>query len=70
MRNRFKVMLLIILFWVVLETALLLIGFSSFPVLMFTILGIQISNLIGMCLDLHNEKVNRWFDSTKFFKNF
>jgi hypothetical protein len=67
MRNRVKVMLLIMAFWVGLQTALLLIGFSPFPVLMFIMLGIIISNLIGMCLDTHNEKVNRWFDSTKFF---
>lgn len=68
MRNRFKFMILLMLFWVGLQTTLLLIGFSPRPVLMFIILGIVISNLIGMCLDIHNEKVNRWFDSTKFFK--
>lgn len=67
MKNRTKVMILIMLFWVGLQTVLLLNGFSSFPVLMFTMLGIQISNLIGICLDVHNEKVNRWFGSTKFF---
>jgi hypothetical protein len=61
-------MLLIMLFWIGLQTALLLIGFSPLPVLMFIMLGIIISNLIGMCLDIHNEKVNRWFDSTDFFK--
>lgn len=68
MRNRTKVMLLIMLFWIGLQTVLLLNGFSPLLVLMFSILGITISNLIGMCLDLHNEKVNEWFDSTKFFK--
>lgn len=68
MTNRFKVMLLIMLFWVGLETILLLIGFSPLPVLMFIILGIIISNLIGMHLDLNNTKVHRWFDSTEFFK--
>ena len=68
MKNRTKVMILIMLFWVGLQTVLLLNGFSSFPVLIFTMLGIQISNLIGICLDVHNEKVNRWFDSTDFFK--
>jgi hypothetical protein len=69
MSNRFKVMLLIMLFWVSLEITLLLIGFSLLPVLIFIILGIVISNLIGMYLDLNNTKVHRWFDSTKFFKN-
>jgi hypothetical protein len=60
-------MILLMLFWVGLQTTLLLIGFPSGPVLMFILLGIVVSNLIGMCLDTHNEKVNRWFDSTKFF---
>ena len=69
MRNRFKFMILLILFWVGLQTTLLLIGFPSVPVLMITILGIVVSNLIGMCLDIHNEKVNEWFDSTDFLKN-
>ena len=68
MRNRSKFMILLMLFWVGLETALLLIGFPSLPVLMFILLGIVVSNLIGMCLDIHNEKVNEWFDSTDFFK--
>lgn len=68
MRNRFKVMLLIMLFWIGLQTALLLIGFPPLPVLMLILLGIVVSNLIGMCLDIHNEKVNEWFDSTDFFK--
>lgn len=68
MRNRTKVMLLIMAFWIGLQTVLLLNGFSPLLVLMFSILGITISNLIGMCLDLHNEKVNEWFDSTDFFK--
>jgi hypothetical protein len=68
MRNRTKVMLLIMLFWIVVETVLLLIGFSPLPVLMFIMLGIIISNLIGMCLDIHNEKVNRWFDSTELMR--
>lgn len=67
MRNRFKFMILLMLFWVGLQTALLLIGFPSLPVLMFILLGIVVSNLIGMCLDIHNEKVNEWFDSTDFF---
>lgn len=68
MRNRFKFMILLMLFWVGLQTVLLLIGFPSLPVLMFILLGIVVSNLIGMCLDIHNEKVNEWFDSTDFFK--
>lgn len=61
-------MLLIMMFWIVFETILLLIGFQSIPVLMFVTTGIVIFHLIGMCLDVHNEKVNRWFDSTNFFK--
>ena len=69
MRNRVKVMILIMAFWIGLQTVLLLNGFSPLLVLMFSILGITISNLIGMCLDTHNEKVNEWFDSTDFFKN-
>lgn len=68
MRNRTKVMLLIMMFWIVFETILLLIGFPSIPVLIFVTTGTVIFYLIGMCLDLHNEKVNSWFDSTKFFK--
>ena len=68
MRNRFKFMILLMLFWVGLEIALLLIGLPSVPVLMFILLGIVVSTLIGMCLDIHNEKVNEWFDSTDFFK--
>lgn len=68
MKNRTKVMAFIMLFLVLLQIALILIGFSQIPVFIFTIIGYLISNLIGMCLDLHNEKVNRWFDSTKFFK--
>lgn len=68
MSNRIKVCFLIMLFWIGLEIALLLIGLPSVPVLMCTTFGIVISNLIGMCLDTHNEKVNEWFDSTDFFK--
>lgn len=68
MRNRTKVMLLIMMFWIVLQTVLLLNGFSAIPVFIFVIIGNVISNLIGMYLDLNNTKVNRWFDSTKFFK--
>lgn len=68
MTNRVKFMILVGLFWIVLQIALLGIGLSSTPVLMFILLGIVISNLIGMCLDIHNEKVNEWFDSTNFFK--
>lgn len=68
MSNRDKVTLLIGLFWIVLQISLLVIGFPSVPVLMITILGIVISNLIGMYLDLYNEKVSDWFDSTNFFK--
>ena len=68
MRNRSKVMILITLFWIVFETILLLIGFQSISVLMFVTTGIVIFYLIGMYLDLNNTKVNRWFDSTKFFK--
>lgn len=68
MRNRIKVAILIMLFWVGLQTVLRLIGFSSIPVFIFTIIGYLISNLTCMCLDTHNEKVGRWFDSTKFFK--
>ena len=67
MNNRVKVMLLIGLFWIVLQISLLVIGFPSVPVLMFILLGIVVSNLIGMYLDLYNEKVNEWFDSTDFF---
>lgn len=62
MRNRTKVMLLIMAFWIGLQTSLLLIGFSPLLVLMFSILGITISNLICTYLD------NEWFDSTDFFK--
>lgn len=68
MTNRFKFMILLMLFWVGLQTSLLLIGFPSIPVLMFILLGIVISNLIGMHLDLNNTKVHRWFNSTDFFK--
>lgn len=68
MRNRVKFMILLMLFWVGLQTTLLLIGFPSLPVLMFILFGIVISSLIGMCLDIHNEKVNEWFDSTDFLK--
>lgn len=68
MRNRTKVMLLIMMFWIGLQTVLLLNGFSAIPVFIFVIIGNVISNLIGMYLDLNNTKVNRWFDSTKFFK--
>ena len=67
MRNRTKVMILILLFWIVLEIALLLIGFPTMSVLIFIIVGSTIFNLIGMHLDIHNDKVNRWFDSKKFF---
>ena len=70
MRNRTKVMLLIMVFWIGLQTVLLLNGFSPIPVLLFVVQGTVISNLIGMYLDLNNTKVNRWFDSTKFFKKF
>lgn len=68
MKNRSKIMILITLFWIVFETILLLIGFPSIPVLIFVTTGTVIFYLIGMLLDLHNEKANRWFDSTKFFK--
>lgn len=68
MRNRVKVMILIMLFWIGLQTVLLLNGFSPIPVLLFVVQGTVISNLIGMYLDLNNTKVNRWFDSTDFFK--
>lgn len=68
MRNRTKVMLLIMMFWIGLQTVLLLNGFSPIPVLLFVVQGTVISNLIGMYLDLNNTKVNRWFDSTDFFK--
>lgn len=68
MRNRTKVMILIMVFWIGLQTSLILIGFSPIPVLLFILQGIVISNLIGLYLDLNNTKVNRWFDSTKFFK--
>jgi hypothetical protein len=67
MRNRFKFMILLMLFWVGLQTSLLLIGLPSGPVLICILFGIVISNLIGMCLDIYNEKVNEWFDSTDFF---
>lgn len=67
MRNRVKVMILMGLFWIVLQIVLLVIGLPSTLVLMFILLGIVISNLIGMYLDIHNEKVNEWFDSTNFF---
>ena len=68
MRNRTKVMILILLFWIVFEIVLLAIGFPPMPVLIFTILGSAIFNLIGMCLDVHNEKASEWFDSTEFFE--
>lgn len=67
MSNRLKVMILIGLFWVGLEIILLVIGFSLLPVLMFILLGIVISNLIGMYLDVYNDKVREWFDSKEFF---
>ena len=67
MSNRLKIMILIGLFWIGLQIILLIIGFSPMPVLLLPILGSAISNLIGMCLDIHNEKVNEWFDSTDFF---
>ena len=56
MRNRVKFMILVGLFWIVLQLILLSIGFPSVPVLMFILFGIVVSNLIGMCLDIHNEK--------------
>jgi hypothetical protein len=67
MRNRGKIMILIMLFWVGLQTSLLLIGLPSVPVLIGIIIGIVITNLIGMYLDIYNEKVSEWFDSTDFF---
>lgn len=68
MSNRVKVMSLIFLFWVSLQIYLLSMGLSPDGILIFTILGSTISNLIGLHLDLNNEKVSRWFDSTEFFK--
>jgi hypothetical protein len=68
MTNRLKVMILIGLFWIVLQIILLSVGFPSVPVLMCILFGTTVSNLIGMCLDIYNEKVNEWFDSTDFFK--
>lgn len=68
MRNRVKFMILVGLFWIVLQLILLSIGFPSVPVLMFILFGTVVSNLIGMCLDIHSEKANDWFDSTDFFK--
>lgn len=68
MRNRTKIMILIMMFWIGRQTVLLLNGFSPIPVLLFVVQGTVISNLIGMYLDLNNTKVNRWFDSTDFFK--
>lgn len=68
MSNRVKVMSLIFLFWVSLQIWLLSMGLSPDGILIFTILGSTISNLIGMYLDMYNDKVGRWFDSTDFFK--
>lgn len=67
MSNRFKVIILIGLFWIGLQIILLVVGFSPILVLLFTILGSAISNLIGMYLDVYNDKVGRWFDSKEFF---
>lgn len=67
MSNRLKIMILIGLFWIGLQIILLIIGFSPMPVLLLTILGSAISNLIGMYLDVYNDKVGRWFDSKEFF---
>jgi hypothetical protein len=67
MTNRVKFMILVGLFWIVLQIILLSVGFPSGPVLMCILFGISVSNLIGMCLDIYNEKVNEWFDSTDFF---
>lgn len=67
MSNRLKVMILIGLFWIGLEIILLVIGFSPLPVLMFILLGIVVSNLIGMYLDVYNDKVGEWFDQEEFF---
>lgn len=68
MSNRIKIMILILLFWINVEIALLVMGFSGIPVLIFVLVGSTICNLIGMFLDVHSEKVSRWFDSKEFFK--
>lgn len=67
MTNRLKFMILVGLFWIGLQIILLVVGFSPILVLLFTILGSAISNLIGMYLDVYNDKVGRWFDSKEFF---
>ena len=67
MSNRTKVMILIGLFWIVFQIILLVIGFSPMLVLLLTILGSTISNLIGMYLDVYNDKVGELFDSKEFF---
>jgi hypothetical protein len=67
MRNRTKVMILIILFWLTTQIVLLGMGFASMPVLIFVLAGSTICNMIGMCLDVYNEKVGQWFNSRKLF---
>lgn len=67
MSNRLKVMLLIGLFWIVLQIILLVMGFSPMLALLFTVLGSTISILIGMYLDVYNDKVGEWFDQEEFF---
>ena len=67
MSNRLKVMLLIGLFWIVLQIILLVTGFSPMLVLLFAVLGSTISILIGMYLDVYNDKAGEWFDQEEFF---
>ena len=67
MSNRLKVMILIGLFWIGLEIILLVMGFSPMLVLLFPVLGLTISTLIGMYLDVCNDKVGKWFDRKEFF---
>ena len=67
MNNRLKVMLLIGLFWIVLQIILLVMGFSPMLAFLFIVLGSTISTLICMYLDVCNDKVGKWFDRKEFF---
>lgn len=68
MTNRDKIIVFIMLLCIVFPTVLILIGFSAELIYTFSILGTIFFNLIVILLDSNNTKVNRWFDSTNFFK--
>jgi hypothetical protein len=61
-------MILIGLFWIGLQIILLSVGFLPIPVLLFVTLGLIITTLICMYLDIYNDKVGKWFDNKEFFK--